>query len=402
MRSKIFPILLLFSLFINACTTIDEPIMDNSAETPVLIFSTPTLAATSTQQPTNTPRLPTQTPTYTPVSASLTAQINLRAEPSADSDALGLLNFGTEVFVIGRSADKNWLALREPMPNVAIGWISVKYVSLSEDLIDQMRVIDNTSSAQTSANNPILTPQQSAAPNTATTTVELNVRSGPASTFDQIATIPANTTVNITGKNQTEIWTRVELPLTVGGYGWVASQYLEGGNYAILPYYDAQGNLIVGQTTSNPPNTSGNLTPNAPESGNDLSGYAPATNDNDSFEAPLGTADFGPAGVKRLEIHNTVSSPTGDREDWIRFTPYQAEGSQATLIAAIQCVGNGAITLQLFRENTGNWEGIPLTCGVYDFAINGQGGFALTLHISADGSAGDVRLVEYTLTLESE
>lgn len=394
MRIKLFPLLFAATLLLTACGGSVESTEITSSATPGLIFSTPTLAATSTSAPTNTPPPPTITPTFTPVSATLNAQINLRSAPAVDSDALGLLNFGTEVFIIGRSEDAEWLALREPLSNVNIGWVSVKFVSLSEDLISDLRVIETQA---TNTRPPSIA--STTVPNTAITKAELNVRAGPASTYDLIGTIPVNTAVTINGKNQTEVWARVDFPSAEGGFGWVASVYLEGGNYGILPYYNNQGILISGQSPSVPNENPSSI---SEPSGTPANGFAPASIDDDSFDEPLIEVKFGPLGIKELELRNSVSSPSGDREDWARITPYQTEGAQGTLIAAIQCKGNGAITIQIFRQNTGQWENTPLTCGVYDFAIKATGGLPITLRMTADGSAGDIRLVDYTLTVRSE
>lgn len=399
MRNKAFLIAFIALFVLTACGGGTVEPVNEPTNTPMLLFSTPTLPASSTPKPTNTAALPTLTPTFAPISATLNAQINIRSAPDVNSESIGVLNFGTEVFVIARSADPEWLALSNPIEGHATGWIKASFVSLSEDLIADLRILElaSTSPGQGEGSQPLL--ENTPEPNTATTTAEVFIRSGPGSIYPDLGTIPANTTIHLNGKNQTEKWTRIDLPNDPTGAGWIASLYIEGGNYTDLPYYDDLGNLIAGQSypgaNNSQPSVAATNTPKVSE-------YLPAANDQDSFEQPGAVIVFGPLDNRSFEFQNNVSSPDGDREDWIKFTPYQPEGSQVSLFAAMTCSGNGAITLSLFRENTGIWESLPLTCGVYDYIIKGNGGSAMWIRVTADGSAGDIRLVEYTLSLKVE
>lgn len=399
MRVKGILIALTLVLALTACGGETVTQAQPSTNTPALVFNTPTLQASNTPQPTNTAALPSPTPTFAPISATLNAQINVRYAPTVDSEALGLLNFGTEVFVIARSGDSEWLALTNPIEGQSIGWIKASFVSLSEDLIADLKTLDPVSEKPSDTDQNGQPPESTPEPNIAKTTAEVFVRAGPGSIYPDLGTIPANTTIHLNGKNQTEKWTRIDHPDAPNGFGWIASLYIEGGNYTILPYYDDQGNLIAGQTlptTSNgQPAVVATKTPYSSE-------YLPASNDQDSFDNPGAELIFGPLDNKAFEFHNMVSSPDGDREDWIRFTPYQPEGSQVPIYAAISCTGNGAITLSLYRASTGAWESLPLTCGVYDYVIKGNGGSEMVIRVTADGSAGEVRLVDYVLTLNVE
>jgi|GEM_PF-1448214 len=401
MRIKFLSTIIIFTSVLVACSGNGSEVSNSqTTEKPALVFNTPTLAPTLTPEPTGTPPIPTATTTLTPISATLKTQVNIRKEPNSESEVLKLLNFGSEVMVVGRTEVGDWLAINRPTETGTLGWIKAEYVSISEDLIKELRVITPIVDMDTENPNPSSPVIQSTLPpNTATTTAELNVRSGPASTFTLLGTIPANTTVTLRGKSQTEIWTRIEFQDSPENFGWVASKYLTGGNYAVLPYYDDNGNLIGSPQSQGSESTNSNNPNPIDVTANPSGEFSPALIDNDLFDQPGAEIRLGPADSREFQFRNSVSSPSGDSEDFIKVTPFTSDGLQATITTRMDCVGNGGITLSLFRENSQGWESIPLTCGVYDYLIRGESGKAIVIKISADGSAGEIRLVEYSLEM---
>lgn len=401
MRTKYFIFALIFLIALTACVNDDA---ENTPQTPkpsVMVFNTPTLVPTHTIEPTNTPMAPTATPTLAPISATLKAQINVRNKPSTNGESIGLLNFGTEVMVIGRSTNNEWLTIDRPFEAHLRGWIKAEFINISEELLEDLPVLDQIENEPIGNSTPaIISTQISTSPNTATTAAELNVRSGPASTFSLLGTIPANTTVTLTGKNQTEIWTQVIFEESPSGFGWIASKYLTGGNYSILPYFNDDGNLLNDPESGNSPASplsdanigSSYLTPDGT--------YTPAMLDNDQFNKPGAIIRLGSAYSRNFQFRNSVSSPTGDSEDFISIFPFSTDGSKVVIDSRLNCVGNGGITISLYRENTQIWEPITFTCGNYDYPISGDSGKLLMLKIVADGSAGEIRLVEYLLELQ--
>ena len=401
MRIRFLILVSIITSLLVACSG-NNPEVANSqpTEKSEFVFNTPTLAPTLTPEPTGTSPIPTATPTLIPIPATLKNQVNVRKEPNLESEILGLLNFGSEVLVIGRNEQGDWLAINHLNDDETFGWIKAEFVSISEDLIGDLHIINPTASIKTgNSNTASPSIQNTPLPNTATTTAELNVRSGPASTFSLLGTIPANTTVNLTGKSQTEIWTRIEFPNSPEYFGWVASKYLTGGNFAVLPYYGDDGNLIgasesLGSDSSKPNNPILiTLTPG-------LSGeFSPALLDNDLFDQPGANIRMGPVDYREFQFRNSVSTPSGDSEDFIKVTPFTTDGSPATITTRLDCVGNGGVTLSLFREKSQVWEPITLTCGVYDYLIKAESGKSIVIRIISDGSVGEIRLVEYSLEM---
>lgn len=86
--------------------------------------------------------------------------------------------------------------------------------------------------AKTNAGNsttPNDAPQATATPQPATGKVNvdlLNLRAGPATTFDKIEGLKQDTIVVLTGRTQDSTWYQVTVPI-IGKGGWVAAQYID-------------------------------------------------------------------------------------------------------------------------------------------------------------------------------
>lgn len=401
MRIRFLLSVSIFTILLVACSGNNPEVANpQPAEKSEFKFNTPTLAPTLTPAPTGTPPIPTATPTLIPISATLKNQVNVRKEPNSESEILELLNFGSEVMIVGRTEEGDWLAINRLNQAVTFGWIKAEFVSISEDLIEDLHILNPTASVNTENLNssaPVI--QNTLLPNTATTTAELNVRSGPASTFSLLGTIPANTKVNLTGKSQTEIWTRIEFMDSPDDFGWVASKYLAGGNFAVLPYYGDDGNLIGGSESLGS-NSSNAISPLLITLTPGISGeFSPAMIDDDSIDQPGADVRMSPVDYREFQFRNSVSAPSGDEEDFIKVTPITSDGSQATITTRLDCVGNGGVTLSIFRETNQVWEPITLTCGVYDYLIKAESGKTMVIRIISDGSVGEIRLVEYSLQM---
>ena len=312
---------------------------------------------------------------------------------------LDIAPLGAGLTAIGRDADSAWLAIQLPKdPNVT-AWISAEFVTISKEMIATLPVL----AVQTP------TPIGQAAPSpigpvssVGTARNEIFVRSGPGQIYDQLGTVAAGTQVNITGRNETEVWLQIKYDKSPTGFGWVASSYIDGADLTYLPYFDNQGNLIPGQASRLPttiPQTMGQATPTGSAT---AQGYQPAVTDGDSRQAPSVNMVFSPSTVKQFQFQSQVSSPSGDAEDWFTFTPYSPGNTGTYVYLRLDCTGNGGITSYLYNEGSDVPNDLGLYCGNYGFALKVIGGKQYSVRLDADGSAGDVRLVDYIFYVSME
>ena len=388
--------LLLAALLVTSCAPADiEPTATPTVET---VFSTPTLPPTATVPATATVPPPTLTPTFAPLPVSVNAQVNIRALPDAGSEVLDIVLLGSQLTGIGRNADSSWLAVQTPKDAEVIGWVSVEFVTVSRDMIAALPEFAAV----------IPTPIGQAAPPpsgpikaTGTVRNEILVRSGPGQIYADIGKIPAGTVVTVTGRNETDIWLQVGYEQSPTGFGWIAASYVDGLTLTGLPYFDPQGNLIPGQSGVLPttiPSTLGQATP----TGSTPSDYQPAVADADSREKPSVSVVFSPTGDKKFQFQSQVSSPNGDNEDWFLFTPYSPGNTGTYVYMRLDCTGNGAISSAIFLDNGQTSSDLGLHCGNYGFAVKVIGGKQYAVKLVADGSAGEVRLVDYIFYVSME
>jgi uncharacterized protein YraI len=79
---------------------------------------------------------------------------------------------------------------------------------------------------------PMETP---APPVEGTTLTQVNVRAEPSTVSNVLGVIPANTRVEITGKDIGESWWQINYPQGVDGKGWVTAQYVSAANPGNVP-----------------------------------------------------------------------------------------------------------------------------------------------------------------------
>jgi uncharacterized protein YraI len=357
-------------------------------ETPSpLPFYTATLAATFTPPPSSTPAPPTITPTVAPVEGTVTTQVNVRAGPEASQPSLGLLNFSSKVQVVGKDPGGQWLQILYPAAPGGVGWVTAAYIEVKDGL-DRVPVVAWSAPAAA-----VTTPQASATASgrSAVTTQQVNVRAGPAQTFDSLGMLEAGSTVTLTGRNPTSNWIQIDYPAGPNGRGWVAALYLKGAQVDTLPYFDNQGNPLG--VAANTPLPGGLPTAAATP-------LSAAREDLDSAENPAVRLSFAPSGPRLVSYASDLSSPTGDAADWVEFTVTTAQAGQGVyLYFELDCAGNGAITLEMRQGGAPVQEFPGLLCGQYDLAFKVLGGQPYQLILRADGSAGDLRYVAYTLYL---
>ena len=332
----------------------------NTATAAPLIVSV-TLPATSTLRPSDTPLPPPPQPTIVPVEGTTSTQLNVRAEPSTVSDVLGVIRANTKVQIVGKDPDENWWQIIYEMGVDGKGWVTAQYVETAGR--PQVPVLGGGGLNSGSATTAVVIQQ-------------LNIRSGPGTSFNSLGTLNTNDIVNLTGKNSNGTWFQIEFPTGPDGKGWVSSGFVNADNAANLPIASDAGDVIGTGTPADTP------LPPTPT-------IAPAAMDFDSADAPVKTVIFNRTGTNAFIYNGDVSTPNGDTEDWIAFTPYDN-----LVFIDIQCNGSNTIRVELNNIDTG------LLCAQTPMAITVSANSASLLHILAVPSTNQLTYTQYTITIK--
>jgi hypothetical protein len=160
---------------------------------------------------------------------------------------------------------------------------------------------------------------------------------------------------------------QIEYSAGPDGKGWINAAFAEARGVENLPIVTDAGQVIG---TGTPVDTAPPPTPTV----------VPAPNDNDSAQSPAINVMFTATGIHSLQFTSDVSSPIGDTNDWIQFTPFTS-----TVILELSCNGNGLLTLELQQNN----QPVPnlgnITCGENQ-VINTQAGLVYQIHVQAAAS----------------
>jgi uncharacterized protein YraI len=170
-----------------------------------------------------------ETAAQTGVTATPTVYLRLRSGPGTNNPQIGLVPPGTRLAVLGRNSAASWVQVNF---NGTQGWMAAWYCTITGDLISV----------------PVTDSGASGSELTATTTVNLRVRSGPGITFTQLTYAPTGTTVLVTGRNAAGDWLNVIYGDT---RGWMAAWYtIINGDLNSVPVTDGTAG---GGTTVTPP-----------------------------------------------------------------------------------------------------------------------------------------------------
>lgn len=352
-----------------------------------LPFYTATLPPTFTPRPSLTPAPPTLVPTFTPVNGTTSTQVNVRSAPSSSAGALGLLPAAARVQVLGRDSSGQWLMIIYPPNTSSTGWVAAAYITLEGREISSLPVMQASASDQPPA--APLEPSPTVNPYFAVIQTTINVRSGPASTFDSLGLIEAGKVVILNGRNQTNTWYRIYYPVGTQEIGWVAAAYVDAPTLQGLPYYDNEGRLLYAPGEGALPGQP-TLTATA---------FSPAAADGDSEQNPAVRLEFSPSGAEAFSYSSDLSTPNGDDADWVAFIPYFPTLEAGYVYLRLDCKGNGGITASLRKDGLPLPNAPQLLCGQYGLAVKVLGGQTYTLVLRADGSGGPLRYVSYTVTI---
>lgn len=362
---KLALLLTILALLAAACG-IPEPVA-----TP-LATASPSALPTETLTLPVTPLQPTLTATPIPIDGTLTIKVNVRSGPGTGYDSLGQLEAGGNIQITARDIQGAWYQILFPATPQGRGWVAAQYVTVASG-----------------TEVPVDATPTPAGP-TGRIILRLNVRSGPGTTFDPLGFLEPGVAVSLTGKNTTASWFQIDYPAGPSGRGWVTSQYVQTDAAAHLPVLDDYGIVVTTGTAGTP---SGSVLLPTPTVG-------PAYIDGDSSVSPAIRVTFSATGTHQFVFSSQVSTPEGDAEDWVEFTPYSSGGTNARLKISLACTGNGTLKVELWQGGTRLSGWCALACGETRKSILLPAGEVYQMRLTP--AAGDeLRLVAYTLTLQN-
>jgi uncharacterized protein YraI len=355
----IFLILALLTFLVTGCNISIQT--DFLTATPPLIF-TVTLPPPPTSHPSGTPLPPPPTSTFAPVQGITSTQLNVRAEPSTISEVLGVIAANQTVQIVGQDPDHNWWQILYDAGAEGKGWVTAQYIDTVSK--PEVPVILGDGSTPDSGTSAVIIQQ-------------LNIRSGPGTSFVTIGILNVNDVVNLSGKNQDGTWLQIDFPAGPDGNGWVNSAFIKVDTLVALPIISELGEVLgTGTPLGTPP-------PPTPT-------IVPAPMDFDTANAPLKTILFDRVGTQTLIYNGDVSIPIGDTEDWVAFTPYGT-----SVFIQIQCNGNGMLHIELVGSDTN------LSCNDVEQKVIVQAGIEQLVHLQMVAASNALQYVNYTLIIKA-
>jgi len=281
---------------------------------------------------------------------------------------LGILPANTKVQIVGRDPGENWWQILYPQSEAGTGWVTAQYVSTAGR--PEVPIIGGAGSNPETANVAII--QQ-----------KLNIRSGPGTDFNSVGTLNPQDVVNLIGKDSKGVWLQIEFTAGPDGKGWINAGFAEAQNADKLPIVSDSGEVVG---TGTPVDTPLPSTPTV----------VPAPIDNDSAQTPAINITFSATGTRSIQYTSDISSPTGDTDDWLLFTPYTKSARME-----LTCIGNSDLSTELMQNsqpipNTGK-----LSCGKSQI-ITTNAGSAYLLHIQVQATAHEsLAYTQYTIKITS-
>ena len=347
MRKKIITLLflLLTASFITACSMEVAKLDDNAdADASTTGIITATLPVTFTPRASATPLPATAQPTVEPVSGKVTAQINVRENPSTASESVGMLGINSEVEIIGKDTNEKWYKIRfiSPSGESGEGWGAAEYI-----LTESKPNVPVVSGGSPSTGDENVNGQ---------VTQQINVRIGPGTDFVVLGLLNDGEGVFITGKNINANWLQIEFVSGSDDKGWIFANYVESDILDDLPIIGEGGEEIAASTQTVMAATA------APT-------FFPAPDDGDSTEEPSISVEFSATNSRAFDYSSDLSSPEGDSEDWIAFHPNSPE-DRVNLLIDLSCEGNGNLYVELWQGGIKLDKWGELNCGDSDYALS--------------------------------
>lgn len=325
---------------------------------------TATLPASPTPKPTDTALPPLPSPTVAPVEGIASTQINVRSAPSTVGNVLGTLPANSKVQIVGKDPGGNWWQILYQQGEQGKGWVTAKYITTASK--PEVPVIGGGSSNPEQANAGVI--QQ-----------KLNIRSGPGVSFNSIGTLNAQDVVNVTGKDANGAWLQIEFAAGPAGKGWINAAFVQAKDIANLPIIGEAGEVVGTGTPVDTP------LPPSPT-------VVPAPDDHDSAQTPAVNVIFSANGTRSIQYSSDVSTPNGDTEDWIQFTPY-------TTLLMVQLECSNPLTIELLQNNqpVSPWK--APACGAQT-TVSLEPDIVYLIHIRGVAGAG-FNYSHYTISITS-
>ena len=197
--------------------------------------------------------LPLNPPGPGALTATILQPARVRVGPAVGYMDMGMLDPGTVVVLTGRIKGNDWLQIEYPSGLHGRGWVSGELIKFDGEYnllasYNQLATpVTDVDEAEVSA--AIDTPPAPGEAPTPTadlpygmTLAQINVRSGPASSFESFGLIDKGERVNLFGRTLNGLWFQIEYPAAPGGVAWVASEYVRVlSNISKLPYFNNDG-----------------------------------------------------------------------------------------------------------------------------------------------------------------
>jgi uncharacterized protein YraI len=240
---------------------------DNFTHLPIIIYPNgpdrPLMLPPLVYQVSGAP-LPLNQPPAGAKTAVVQQMINVRLGPSVGFMQIGVLQPGAVVTLTGRIQDNYWAQIEYPSGLEGRAWISTELIKPADgygglpffNLLGTPVAAEKASApeqdlTETPDPNVTVAPTETLLPPTATQALgligyvkaQINVRGGPAQTFDSLGLLNPGDSVQITGRNLIGNWLQIEYPAGALTRGWVATDYIDytGIDLSKLPYFDNDG-----------------------------------------------------------------------------------------------------------------------------------------------------------------
>jgi uncharacterized protein YraI len=209
--------------------------------------------------------LPLNDPPSGAVRAVVAQDLLVRVGPGVGYLILGILPRGSILTLTGRSDDKGWVQIAYPSGLDGFAWVSADLIEVKDDASNLPRYNNLATPISSNADNgqaspapqatatvesglspsPTSTvppPTPSPAGPVGTVTTQINVRTGPASSFQSLGLLNPNDVVILTGRTLNGVWYQIEYASGPDGHAWVAAEYIQvNGDVSQLPYFDNEG-----------------------------------------------------------------------------------------------------------------------------------------------------------------
>lgn len=340
--------------------------VDQAAPTSTTALLTSTLPAASASSPSETPLPPPPQPTAAPVEGTSSTQINVRSEPSTSASVLGMIPANTNVQIVGKDPGENWWQILYEAGVEGKGWVTAQYVTAANP--DAVPVI-GADPADPGDGNVAIVQQQ------------INVRSGPGTSFNSLGTLNAQDVVNLTGKDSNGAWLQIAFAAGPEGKGWVNAAFVRAQGVENLPIVTDAGQVVG---TGTPTTIPAAPTPTV----------IPAWIDNDSSGNPIASVTFEPGGMHTLIYSGDISAPEGDTQDWIHFNPYTR-----AILLSLACTGSASLEVEFFEN--GVLLNNDVACGNQTSRITVNAGANYLIHLYTSSSTSALHNIRYTIKIET-